>query len=235
MSKLIIANWKLNPLTLEGAKKLAHDSDIEGLVICPPFPFLESVSKALKWAKLGAQDVFWEEYGAFTGEVSAAELKDLGAEFVIIGHSERRKLGETDEMVAKKVAAALKAGLTPILCIGESKADREQGKTKEVITHELKGGLSLVSGPARVVIAYEPIWAIGTGTPDAPENTVDVVRFITETLSGRGLDIQVLYGGSVTSENAESFLKHPEISGALVGGASLKGEEIKKIVEAANK
>ena len=154
MSKLIIANWKMNPESLAEAVELAKASDIEGLMICPPFPFLEEVAKVLKKAKLGAQDLFWEnpsassgqvpsagsgQGGAYTGEVSANELKSVGVEYVIVGHSERRQnFGETDEMVAKKIAAALAAGLKPVLCVGETQTERDAGKTKEVVWKELK-------------------------------------------------------------------------------------------------
>jgi triosephosphate isomerase len=242
MSKLIIANWKMNPDSLAEAIDLAKESDVEGLVICPPFPFLEEVAKVLKKAKLGAQDLFWEEAGAYTGEVSAAELKDVGVEYVIIGHSERRQnLGETDQMIAKKIAAAIKGGLKPILCVGETRAERDAGKTKEIVERELKIGTSLIENLKlkieNFVVAYEPIWAIGTGTPDTPENMLEMVEFICKGIMNYELgikNVEVIYGGSVTSANAESFLKHKEIGGALVGGASLKGEEIKKIVKYAH-
>jgi triosephosphate isomerase len=237
--KYIIANWKMNPASLDEAKKLAKASDVEGLVICPPFLFIEEVGLKIKKAKLGAQDLFWEEKGAFTGEISTEELKSVGAEYVIIGHSERRKnLGETDEMVAKKMAAALKAGLKPILCVGEPREIRDKGKTKEFVENELRIGLSrIITEPAEIVVAYEPIWAIGTGNPDTPENMANMVKFIKDLLVklGSKLKAHVIYGGSVTSANAESFLKYKEIEGALVGGASLKGDEITKIVEIGKK
>ncbi len=241
MGKLIIANWKMNPVFLSKAEELAKASDVDGLIICPPFPFLKAVAKVIKKAKLGAQDLFWEEGGAYTGEVSAQQLKDVGVEYVIIGHSERRQnLGETDEMVAKKIVAALRSNLKPILCVGETRAEHDAGKTKEVVERELRIGLSLYPKPHTlnpIIIAYEPIWAIGTGTPDTPENMLDMVEFMRRQASIRQLadKCQVIYGGSVTSENVEEFLKHKEISGALVGGASLKAEEIKKIVEIAKK
>lgn len=252
MSKIIIANWKMNPRSRREAEDLARGSDVEGLIICPPFVFLDDASRMISRAKLGAQDAFWEEVGPYTGEVSAEELKDLGVEYVIVGHSERRQhLSETDEMVAKKIAAAMRAGLTPILCVGETLVERESGKTKEVVGRELEIGLSLVQGYriqdtgyrglGEMIIAYEPVWAIGTGIPDSPENMLDMVKFIKSRLSGifkAVIDkpkVKILYGGSVTSKNAEAFLKHPEIDGALVGGASLKPEEIKKIVEIGKK
>lgn len=247
MSKLIIANWKMNPRSRREAQELARASDTEGLVICPPFVFLDDVSMALSRSKLGAQDAFWEEDGPYTGEVSVEELKDLGVEYVIVGHSERRNnLGETDEMIAKKMLAVLRAGITPILCVGETRMEREDGKTKEVIGRELEIDLSEIfnfqfSILNSLVIAYEPIWAIGTGTPDTPENMLDMVKFIKSRLSGifkvisHKLRVQIIYGGSVNGKNAELFLKHPEIDGALVGGASLEPDEIKKIVEIGKK
>lgn len=233
MPKIIIANWKLNPASLVEAEELAKTSDVEGLVICPPFPFLKSVAVVIKKSQLGAQDLFWEDKGAYTGEVSGSQLKDLGVKFVIVGHSERRQnLGETDEMVAKKIAATLQDGLTPILCVGETRAQRDAGETKEVIARELKIGLSLIENLiGNIIIAYEPIWAIGTGTPDTPENMLEMVQFIQTKIK----NAKVIYGGSVTSKNAEGFFKHQEIEGALVGGASLRGEEIKKIVEISKK
>lgn len=231
MGKIIVANWKLNPATEAEAEKLAKESDAEGLIICPPFPFLGAVAKVIKKAKLGAQDLFWEESGAYTGEVSGTQLKDFCVEYVIIGHSDRRKLGETNEMVAKKIAAALKDGLKPILCVGETRAERDSGKAKEVVEREVSIGLSLANNlklkTKNLIVAYEPIWAIGTGNPDTPENMLEMVRLI-------GGD-RMIYGGSVTSENAEEFLKHKEIYGALVGAASLDSKEIKKIVEIAKK
>ena len=235
--KLIIANWKLNPTTEREAIKLAKESDIDGLVICPPFPFLEAVAKVIKKAKLGAQDLFWEEKGAYTGEVSATQLKDLGVEYVITGHSDRRKLGETDEMIAKKIEAALKSSLTPVLCVGETQEERSGGKARETVERELKIGLSLVGNSElatrNLIVAYEPIWAIGTGASDTPEDMLEMVELIRRQASS--VKRQVIYGGSVTSENAEEFLKHKEIFGALVGGASLNPKEIKKIVEIAKK
>lgn len=219
MGKIIVANWKLNPATEAEAEKLAKESDVEGLIICPPFPFLRAVAKVIKKAKLGAQDL------------SNSQLKDLCVEYVIIGHSDRRKLGETDEMVAKKIAAALKDGLKSILCVGETRAERDSGKAKEVVEREVRIGLSLTNNlklkTKNLIVAYEPIWAIGTGNPDTPENMLEMVRLIKGE--------RMIYGGSVTSKNAEDFLKHKEISGALVGAASLDSAEIRKIVKIASK
>lgn len=236
--KLIIANWKLNPSSPVDAEKLAKESDIKGLVIAPPFPFMEFVAAIIKKATLGAQDLFWEDSGAYTGEVSGAQLKAMNVEYAIIGHSERRKnLGETDEMVAKKVAAAVKDGIKPVICVGETQQQRDKNKMVEVIEQEVRIGLSRVAGTKEeIIVAYEPIWAIGTGTPDTPENMLAMVKLIKE-VAGRVdvKNVRCIYGGSVTSQNAEVFLKNSEIAGALVGGASLKGEEIKKIIEIAKK
>ncbi len=220
---------------------------MDGLIIAPPTIFLEEVKKNIQKAELGSQDLFWEEKGAFTGEVSASELKSLGVGYAIIGHSERRKLGETDEMVAKKIKAAAGAGLTPILCVGESAAERAAGKTEEVVARELKISLSLIgnwepASPRRMrgeleignlIVAYEPIWAIGTGTPDTPQDMINMVKYIKKILKEfpiSNFQFPIIYGGSVTSQNAQDFLQHKEIEGVLVGGASLKSEEIKKIV-----
>lgn len=233
MSKIIIANWKLNPSSPVDAEKLAKESDVKGLVIAPPFPFLEFVAAIIKKADLGAQDLFWEDSGAYTGEVSGVQLKEMKVSHVIIGHSERRlNLGETDEMVAKKVAAAVKDGLVPVLCVGETREQKDKNKAAEVIEQEVRIGLSRIAGAkSEVVVAYEPIWAIGTGTPDTPENMLKMVKLIKETAGRLQLAVRCIYGGSVKSVNAEEFLKHKEIEGALVGGASLKPEEIKQIVK----
>lgn len=238
MSKIIIANWKLNPSSPVDAEKLAKDSDIKDLIIAPPFPFLEFVAAIIKKATLGAQDLFWEDSGAYTGEVSGKQLKEMEVGYVIIGHSERRKnLGETDEMVAKKVAAAVNDGLKPIICVGETREQRDKNKTIEVVEQEVRIGLSKVSGSKEeIIVAYEPIWAIGTGNPDTPESMLKMVKLIKEVAARVDIkNIRCIYGGSVTSKNAEEFLKNKEIEGALVGGASLDGEEIKKIVEIAKK
>ncbi len=225
MNKIIIANWKLNPTTEKEAVRLAKDSDVEGLVICPPFSFLKAVAGNLKNAKLGAQDMI--------GEAVPENL-----EYVIIGHSDRRKLGETDETVAEKMAEAVEDGLIPILCVGESRAERYAGETEEVVARELNIGLSLLpktlnAKPYTLFIAYEPIWAIGTGTPDSPESMLKMVQYIKDTLTAKPytLNPRIIYGGSVTSQNAEEFLSKEGIDGALVGGASLDPKEIIKIVE----
>ncbi|OGN11179.1 MAG: triose-phosphate isomerase [Candidatus Yanofskybacteria bacterium RIFCSPHIGHO2_02_FULL_43_15c] len=236
--KLLIFNWKMNPATLKKALFLAKVSDYENVVVCPPFPFIEEVGEALKKAKLGAQDVFYESKGAYTGEVSAQELKNLCVEYVIVGHSERRhKLGETDEMIAKKLKAALENGLIPILCVGETKKERGAGKREAVIERQLKTGLSLYPKPYTLnpIIAYEPVWAIGTGNPETPESALESIKFIKSLVQSQKLNVkcQMLYGGSVDSKNLGGYLQYKEIDGALVGGASLKKEEIKKMVKLA--
>jgi len=232
MKKLIVANWKMNPQTEQQAIRLARAEDQKGVVICPPFPFLDGVKGKLKKADLGAQDLFWEDPptggGPYTGEVSVLMLKRLGARYVIIGHSERRRwLGETDEMINRKVVSAARGGLKVILCVGEPLSVRKKGlyAAKQFVKSQLRKNLKSVRSP--VIIAYEPIWAIGTGKPDRPEDTLTMVRFIKGVA---GSSCRVLYGGSVTSQNVKSFLCYKEMYGALVGGASLKAQEFRKII-----
>ncbi len=262
MKKLIVANWKENPTTLREAVSLARriekgisKANKNKVVIVAPFPFLYAVGKVLKHAKLGAQNVFWEDDGAYTGEVSPSMLKNSGVEYVIIGHSERRRLGETDEIINKKVKTSLKAGLKAILCVGESFETRKMGLAsaknfvKDQLKKDLKGiSMSHVSAHMSLVIAYEPVWAISTNKnarPDKPEDALEMIKFIKDflhvtchmparrSLGAGGSHVSVLYGGSVTSKNAKSFLQYKEIDGALVGGASLKAEEFSKIVKSA--
>ena len=235
----------MNPATTKEVVELARASDVEGLVICPPFPFLEAVGKTTKRAALGAQDVFWENPkggGPYTGEVSAAELKNLGVKYVIVGHSERRaNLGETDEMVANKVRAALDAGLAPILCVGESKKAREGSERHAVLKRQLEVGLSKMrTCQDKFLVAYEPLWAISTSKehiPDTPVDTVQTINFLEKVFAAFCPDAKpvFIYGGSVNPGNAEGFLREKKIQGALVGGASLRADEIKKIVETARK
>lgn len=237
MSKLLIFNWKMNPGTLKEAVALAKASDYKNVVMTPPFLFIEEVAKVLKKAKLGAQDVFWESKGAFTGEVSAQELKDLCVEYVIVGHSERRhQLGETDEMIAKKLKAAAENGLTPVLCVGETKAEKDAGKKEVVIKKQLTKGLSLITKSYKLkanslLVAYEPVWAIGTGDPETSESARETIKYIKKILRPTPYDlrVRVLYGGSVNSSNLADYIKFKEIDGALVGGASLNKEEVKKM------
>ena len=243
MDIILVFNWKMNPVTLEEAIGLAKASDYNGVIIMPPFLFIEEIGKVLKRANLGAQDLSWEEKGAFTGEVSAEELKNLGVEYVIVGHSERRKkLNETDVMINKKVLAALKAGLKVILCIGEDLKIRQRGEkaVEKFIGNHLKKDLKrislLVVGHKSLVrnltIAYEPVWAIGTGYSDSPKDAVEMIKFIKSlVISHWSLVPLVLYGGSVSGKNIADFVKYKEIGGFLIGGASLKSADIKQIIK----
>lgn len=217
----------MNPSTLKEALVLARASDAANVVVAPPFVFIEEVEKKLKKAKLGAQDLFWEAGGAFTGEISPKELKKLGVKYVLVGHSERRhKLGESDEVIAKKVKAAVSGGLIPVLCVGETFTEKHTGQKEAVLRRQIKKGLSLIKfkGP-KLLIAYEPVWAIGTGYPETPESALETIKYIKKFS-----DSKVLYGGSVNSKNLKSYLQYKEVDGALVGGASLNKEEVKKII-----
>lgn len=228
--KLLVANWKMNPLSVSQAIRLAKAEDLTGVVIAPSFVHLGEVKEVIKRAVLGAQDTFWGREGAATGEISPVMLKTLGVRYVILGHSERRCLtGETDEMINKKIQAALAAGLKPILCVGEPTPVRRKGMTaaQKFVKTQLQKDLKGVKRP--VIIAYEPIWAIGTGKADKPEETAKIHRFIKKLIP-----TQVIYGGSMTSKNIKSFLKYKEIGGALVGGASLNAGEFRKIFNAAS-
>jgi triosephosphate isomerase (TIM) len=244
MNKLIIANWKMNPGTVSEAQTLARATDEEGVVLCPPSPYLEAVRKTVTHAQVGAQNTFWESRGAYTGEVSSTMIARLGCWHTIIGHSERRRyMGETDGMINKKTHAALKADLTPILCIGESKEEHENGKKEEIITRQVKtalGGIptTINTKPISLIVTYEPIWAISTNEgakADNPQDIVEMIELIRSLLKALGyMDYAItIYGGSVTADNAQSFLQHEEIQGALVGGASLREEEFKKIINIA--
>ena len=242
----IAANWKMNKTVAEAAEFVdtllpriaATQSDV---VICPPFTALTAVVERRYGTavKVAAQNMHEEESGAFTGEVSASMLVELDVEATLLGHSERRQhFGETDEALARKVPAALAAGLEPILCVGESEEARDAGETEEVLERQLQADLaSLESGQlAQVVIAYEPIWAIGTGRTATPEQAQEVCAFIRDVVRMRGAaadELRVLYGGSVKPDNAAELLGKPDIDGALVGGASLDAADFAAIVEAA--
>ncbi len=212
------------------------------VVVCPPFTVLALAREELKGShiSLGAQNCYAEATGAFTGEVSAEMLKDIGCEYVILGHSERRTIfGETDELVSRKVRAVLDAGLTPIVCIGESGDEREKGHTESVLSRQMKGSLALVSANqgTKLVIAYEPVWAIGTGKTATPERAQQAHAFIRSLLREKFTDVSdripVLYGGSVKPENAGEIISQPDIDGGLIGGASLDADSFIKIIEAA--
>ncbi|MCL4405174.1 MAG: triose-phosphate isomerase [Patescibacteria group bacterium] len=229
MIKLLVANWKANPETLTEAVRLAKNIDYTGVVIAPPFPFLDGVRKVIHKAKLAAQNVFWSD-GPYTGEVSANQLKKLGVRYAIIGHSERRRnLNEIDAIINKKVTAALNNSIKPILCVGEGPELHKSGDHSKVlrfIDNQLKLDLHGIRNPRGVIIAYEPIWAIGTGNSDSTEHVSKVVALIKERLGS----VSILYGGSVNPNNADKFMSIAGISGALIGGASLKSSEFKKII-----
>ncbi len=238
--KFIAGNWKMHKggkEAIEIAKNVKEgiQDDKVDVMIAPPFTAIPDVGRTLEggFVKLGAQNMHFEEQGAFTGEISPFFLLDFGVKFVILGHSERRKIfGEVDDLIAKKTAAALTFNLTPIVCVGETLSEREEGKTFDVIERELNTIIPLID-KKKIVFAYEPIWAIGTGKVATPETAVEVHKFIRGKLGDIGQDIRILYGGSVKPENAESLLKEEEIDGALVGGASLNPESFLSIISTA--
>ena len=250
MRKPIVAgNWKCHGTTKEAVALIqALRAQLDGLdgveiVVCPPLTALAAAHQALHGSRigLGAQDVFWEAQGAFTGGVSAPMLLDVGCRYVIVGHSERRThFGESDQIVQRKLLAALRHQLTPIVCIGETLAEREANQTFPILKRQLEGALREVPAAdrGRVIIAYEPVWAIGTGRNATPEQAQEVHAFIRQWIvqqwgadAGDGLRLQ--YGGSVTAANAAGLLQQPDVDGALVGGASLKAEAFHAIVKAA--
>jgi triosephosphate isomerase (TIM) len=243
---IIAGNWKMHT-TIDTALELARGirervDGVQGVekVACPPFPFLAQVADALRGSsiKAGAQNLHWEPQGAYTGEVSALMLQGI-VEFVIIGHSERRAyFCETDETVNKKVKAALAAALRPILCVGETEREREDGRTDEVLIRQTRGALEGVDVPVGFAIAYEPVWAIGTGkaaTGAMANAAIALIRSQVTALSNvaRGESLRILYGGSVTPDNIAEFIREPDIDGALVGGACLKADSFASIVEQA--
>ena len=252
MRKTIIAgNWKMYK-TIKEAIELSNGLKRElfnlsnqavDVVLCPPFTALSEVSEVILESdiSLGAQDIYWLDEGAFTGEVSGKMLKDAGCSFVIIGHSERRQFfNETNESVNKKLKAALANDLTPIVCIGEMLKDREEGKTFDLLKAQLEGGLNGLSleDVTKIVIAYEPVWAIGTGKTATPQQAQEVHKYIRDSL--RKLFNQevaslmrIQYGGSVKPDNIEELMKQPDVDGALVGGASLKVDLFSDIVKKA--
>ena len=257
MRKLLAANWKENPKTKKKALKLfvaiakAAVANAADIIVAPPFIYLEEIAKehakirsAKKNLALGAQDVFWEDKGAYTSEIGPVMLKRLGVEYVIVGHSERRIwLHETDEMINKKIRRALNDGLRVIVCVGESAAVRRKGikAAEQFIKNQL---LRDFAGVARsmpkkgdIAIAYEPIWAIGSGAADTRDDAAHMANFIKKTVRRyRGIrNPRVLYGGSVNAKNIADFVQLDEVDGALVGGASLKAEEFKKMIKIVSK
>jgi triosephosphate isomerase len=235
---LVAGNWKMNGLKLSAAElgRIMQDGgDLwrkADLMICPPATLLVTFAVVALGSKLqiGAQDCHAEPSGAFTGDISAEMIADAGAVAVIVGHSERRTLHhETDAQVRAKAQAAWRAGLTAIVCIGETKAEREAGKTLDVIGRQLDGSLPDGATGNNLVVAYEPVWAIGSGLTPTPDDVTAAHAFIRERLNGRyggqGPSIRILYGGSVKPSNAKDLLSLPEVNGALVGGASLKADD----------
>ena len=250
MRKSFIAgNWKMNT-DVHSSVKLAEGvvsgcKDVVGKVdvaVCPPFVYLQQVGKALQSSHiaLGSQDVYFEQKGAFTGEISSAMLKDVGCAYAICGHSERRHvIGETDELINKKVHAAILGGLLPILCVGELIEERKANKTAEVVTRQMKKGLAGLSAEkmSAVTIAYEPVWAIGTGLTATPQQAQEVHALIRKLLAemyDRKIagEIRIQYGGSAKPDNAGELMQEEDVDGLLVGGASLKADDFVAIVKA---
>ena len=244
MRKAIIAgNWKMNKTPSEGVKlveelkPLVANADCE-VVVCVPATNIYAVGQAIKGSniKLGAENVHWAESGAFTGEISADMLLELGVEYVIIGHSERRQyFGETDETVNKRILTALKKGSTPIVCVGETLEEREGNKTEEVLKVQLTEGLKGIEDLTKIVIAYEPVWAIGTGKTATSEQANETIGFIRKTLGELfcekcAAQVQIQYGGSMKPGNAKELMAMEEIDGGLIGGAALKAEDFAGIV-----
>jgi triosephosphate isomerase len=245
--QIIAGNWKMHGSRAEKTalvetivQKLPNTS--AEVWLCPTFVYLSELSRELSGSRIsaGAQDVCAETQGAFTGEVSASMLKDVGCAGAIVGHSERRAIfGESDQLVARKFAALLAVGLTPILCVGEQLADREAGRTFEVVDRQLDAVLDLsgVAALSRAVIAYEPVWAIGTGKTASPQQAEEVHAHIRARIESRDAKIaalvRILYGGSVKASNAAEIFAMPNVDGGLIGGASLKAEEFLAIIAAA--
>lgn len=244
--KLVIGNWKMNGSLERNASLLAElrsmsCADRVDVVVCPPFPFISQAKDVLSGSavSVGAQNLSSFKDGAYTGEVSGSMLLDLGCSWVIVGHSERRSVfGETDHVVATKVALALELGLKPILCVGETLAQREAGEAEAVVQAQLDGVLAVVGAAlaSDIVVAYEPVWAIGTGRTATPDQAEVMHAFIRAHLERSGVaaqKVKILYGGSVTAANASLLFVKPDIDGALVGGASLVAESFSLICAAA--
>jgi triosephosphate isomerase len=239
---LIAGNWKMNKTAAEAEQFLrqllarAWPQDRE-LLICAPFthlPILKPYTEANRAVALGAQDVFWEEAGAFTGEISAAMLLEAGCDYVLVGHSERRQwFAESDAAVNRKALAAVRAGLIPICCIGEDQAQRDQGQAETVVRAQLERALQGVEALAPLVIAYEPVWAIGTGRGATPQDAQDMAAWIRRCLEtvlpGRSEAVRILYGGSVKPDIMRELMAMPDVDGVLVGGASLDADVFGKI------
>ena len=245
MVPLIIANWKCNPLTIKEAQELfqainkgAEKNKKAEIVVCPPFLFVFNLKPYTLHLKLGAQDCFWEQKGAYTGEISPSMLKDAGCEYVIVGHSERRKyFGETDEMISKKIKSVLEAGLVPIFCAGETEEERKKQETEIILRKQIIFGLEAISKAeiGKIVIAYEPVWAIGTGNPCSIEEAQKTGLFIRKLLADNygpaSQKTKIIYGGSVNAKNAAGYIREGGLEGLLVGGASLDPKEFAEIAK----
>ncbi len=244
---LVAGNWKMHGSRAENTRLI--DGLLEGLelpraevLVCPPFPYLAEIARAVKGSaiQVGAQSVCAEGQGAFTGEVSAAMLRDVGCTHVLVGHSERRALyGEDDALVARKFLAAQAAGLVPVLCVGETLEERESGATASVILRQLEAviGVAGIASFAKAVLAYEPVWAIGTGKTASPAQAQEVHAVLRARIAEKdailGGQLRILYGGSVKASNAAELFSQPDVDGGLVGGASLQAEEFLRVVAAA--
>jgi triosephosphate isomerase len=238
MDPIIAGNWKMNKDPVESRALVQQLLELTGdvknreIIIIPPFTSLSAVAELTRTSrvKLGAQNMYWERSGAYTGEISGIFLKSLGCDYVLIGHSERRHImGETDEMINKKLKAALEIGLISIFCCGETEKEREDGKTEEVITRQLQQGLKDIENQVhKMIVAYEPVWAIGTGKTATPQQAADVHAFIRSRLQKQ---VIILYGGSVKPDNVDALMTEKEIDGCLVGGASLKPESFARIIK----
>jgi triosephosphate isomerase (TIM) len=240
---VVVANWKMN-MTLESISKFVDGFGSETIsaevVVCPPAPYLYLLDAMKKQQNcsfaLGAQNVHDEKFGAFTGDVSAEQLLDVGCQYVIIGHSERRAIGESNEFIHRKVKQALGTGLIPILCVGETEEERKLSKTNSIVEEQVLTALQNINDISNVIIAYEPVWAIGTGLSAVPEQAQEVHQFIRSVLIKHfGIQagqLPILYGGSAKPDNAKDYSAMSDIDGLLVGGASLKAEDFKKIIDA---
>ncbi|MEK9183065.1 MAG: triose-phosphate isomerase [Patescibacteria group bacterium] len=241
MSKLIVANWKMYLSPKNSVEIFSVAAGKRGVVICPSFVALNQLSSLAKknGVSLGAQNCFWADRGAYTGEISPADLKEIGCEYVIVGHSERRGyLAETDEIIGKKLQAGLAAGLIPILCVGENETEKKAGDANERVAEQLEkalSGLGRLPAGQKIIIAYEPVWAIGTGQACSPEAAGEMHRLIKDKVAELiGVkNVLALYGGSVDDKNIASYLEKAEIDGALVGGASAKKDIFASLLNAA--
>ena len=246
--KVIAGNWKMNmdmndtvALISELKNEIRNKNLNASVIVCPPFTNLDTASALIKDSsiKLGAQNMYFEENGAFTGEISPSMLKSVGCEFVILGHSERRTIfGESDQVINKKIKTAVKHGLKPIFCIGETLEEREGGITFKVIEKQISNGLEGLSGTdlAELIVAYEPVWAIGTGKTATPDQAQEVHAFIRQRIAALfnkevEKKTRILYGGSVKPDNIEALMAEPDIDGALVGGASLEVRSFKRLIQ----